>query len=71
MGNYRLEGRVALITGAGAGIGAATAQCFIREGAAVMLVDANERGLELTVESLRTAFPESRLLDSPLMSLMV
>jgi len=61
MGNYRLEGRVALITGAGAGIGAATAQCFIREGAAVMLVDANERGLELTVESLRTAFPESRL----------
>ncbi len=57
----RLGGRVALITGAGAGIGAATAQCFLREGAAVMLVDANAQALEAMAESLRAAYPKSRL----------
>lgn len=57
----RLGGRVALITGAGAGIGAATAQCFLREGAAVMLVDANAQALEATASSLRAAYPASGL----------
>ncbi len=35
----RLEGRVALITGAGSGIGAATAQVFAESGAAVGVLD--------------------------------
>src|SRR5262249_21422174 len=35
----KLEGKVALITGAAAGQGAADAELFVREGAAVMLTD--------------------------------
>lgn len=49
----RLNGKVALITGGGAGIGAATARLFCREGAAVMLVDADGEALARVLESLR------------------
>jgi NAD(P)-dependent dehydrogenase (short-subunit alcohol dehydrogenase family) len=48
----RLEGKVAIITGAGAGIGEATAQRFAAEGARLVLNDLNETDLRGTVETL-------------------
>ena len=49
----RLQDKVALITGAGAGIGAATARIFCREGAAVVLVDRDSSALEETARAIR------------------
>src|SRR5438094_3980346 len=44
----RLKGKIAIVTGAARGIGAVTAEFFIREGAAVALWDIkHERGQEL------------------------
>jgi meso-butanediol dehydrogenase/(S,S)-butanediol dehydrogenase/diacetyl reductase len=61
MNGQRLAGRKALITGAGSGIGAATALRFAREGAAVMLVDANAASLQATQVAIQAACPEARL----------
>lgn len=48
-----LDGRVALITGAGGRIGARTAHVFAREGAAVVAVDLREQSAAATAERLR------------------
>lgn len=46
----RLEGKVAIITGAARGQGAAEGRAFVAEGAQVMLTDVNEDVLELAKE---------------------
>jgi NAD(P)-dependent dehydrogenase (short-subunit alcohol dehydrogenase family) len=48
-----LEGKVGLVTGAGSGIGRATALVFAREGARVAVVDWNRKGADETVECVR------------------
>jgi 2-hydroxycyclohexanecarboxyl-CoA dehydrogenase len=57
----RLRGKAALITGGGAGIGAATARLFCQEGAAVMLVDTDAGALARTSASIREQVPEARI----------
>ncbi|AET92421.1 short-chain dehydrogenase/reductase [Burkholderia sp. YI23] len=51
----KLQGKVALITGAGQGIGAATASKFAQEGAAVVVCDVNEASLKDVTEACRKA----------------
>jgi meso-butanediol dehydrogenase/(S,S)-butanediol dehydrogenase/diacetyl reductase len=49
----RLKDKVSLISGAGSGIGEATAKTFAREGAAVVVVDLNEEGGSRVVGEIR------------------
>jgi len=50
-----LDDRIALVTGAGSGIGAAIAACFARAGAFVHVSDLDEAAAEATAGSLRAA----------------
>src|SRR5438034_11805572 len=48
----RLDGKVALITGAGSGMGRVAAQAFVREGAKVVAADVNDKAVHDTVANL-------------------
>ena len=53
------KGKVALVTGAGSGIGRAAAQIFAREGAKVAAADVNQASAEETVGMIRAAGGEA------------
>jgi 3-oxoacyl-[acyl-carrier protein] reductase len=48
----RLKNKIALITGAGGGIGSATVKRFAEEGATVILSDINEKGCEKVLKEI-------------------
>lgn len=60
----RLEGKVAIITGAAAGIGRASALLFAREGARVAAVDLDANGIHTVVQEISTAGGEALALPA-------
>lgn len=59
----RMEGRFALVTGAGSGIGRASAVALAAEGAGVALLDVHPAGLEETTETCRRAGGEALAIE--------
>jgi len=55
----KLEGKVAIVTGAASGIGAASAILFAREGARVTVADVDERRGNQTANTIRSAGGEA------------
>jgi NAD(P)-dependent dehydrogenase (short-subunit alcohol dehydrogenase family) len=58
----RLAGKVALVTGAGRGIGAAIARAFAAEGAAVVLAELDGATAEATAREIASAFEGAQTL---------
>lgn len=55
----RMQGRVAFITGGGAGIGAASALAFAREGAKIIVADIDERTGQASADAVAAAGGEA------------
>ncbi len=58
----RLHGKIAMITGGGGGIGAATARLFCREGAKVALVDIDKKKVEQQAAQLSQEIVSAQIL---------
>jgi 2-keto-3-deoxy-L-fuconate dehydrogenase len=52
---FRLDGKIAAVTGAGSGIGEAIALCFAGQGATVWVIDRDEAAAGATVAAIRSA----------------
>jgi len=59
---HRVKGKVALITGGGSGIGAATGSLVCAEGGMAMLVDANRDALASTTKAIVEQVPGARVM---------
>jgi 2-hydroxycyclohexanecarboxyl-CoA dehydrogenase len=58
---HRVEGKAALITGGGAGIGAATGELICAEGGMALLVDANAPALARAMKAIAERVPGARV----------
>ena len=57
----KLQNKVAIITGGSRGIGYATAEKFIREGAAVIITASSAVSAQKAVEKLQNSYPQARI----------
>ena len=60
--NISFENKVALVTGAGSGLGLATAKAFAESGAAVVLANWNEEAVQTAAEQLDARGRDRQLL---------
>ena len=57
----RLKDKVAIITGGSRGIGFATAQAFLREGATVIIAASSQRSADKAAKELQNQFPDAKI----------